>query len=176
MNLIKQQENNINYDYYEQDQRGNQVRLEEEETNRWEIETETIIEKFCRSLLGEVEDEKGSWVRDFNKERRMNEKGYSYIKNEMLRISRVLFLTELDKEEKNRMLNSLGKIIANMLTDNYSEWDVKPEISNFESLATGVLDNVEFALNSALGGGMRKHRERSKYPMQPMPQQPTGVM
>ena len=154
---------------------GNDTSPDEEDTNRWEIESDSIIDVYCRGLMGEVPDEQGKWVRDHNKQRRMNEKGMGAIKSELQIINKHLFLSEIDVKAINRICLEAGSNLSDVFTENYQDFEMKPDISELKSITDQVVNRLFIALMSAVNGGMRTHRERAKHPFMPNMMQ-GGVM
>lgn len=145
---------------------GKDIRLEQDETSKWELDTKPLLDEFYHELLGETEIEGGTWKRDPKKTRRMNEFGASVMKQEIItRINKSMALSSIKEEFIRETCKEFGKLLPFMIFDNLLIWEVNPlNKSNYESICNMMVEQLYINLSTARDGGMRKHRERSKFP------------
>ena len=133
--------------------------LETEDINKWEMETQGLLETKYHELLGEVLSPEGVWVRDLTKNRTMNELGASEFKQELsARIFINMQMSDLSEEWIRIQSARAGKIYSDKLEDNWHRWNIEPQESNLESVGQQLHDMIFICLMIAKNQGMRKHR------------------
>jgi len=139
---------------------GSGVVRQSEDISKWEMETEPLVQNIYHELLGETK-RSGVWEQDCKKKRVMNELGASEFVNEIrTRVNINMQMSLLDEKIIREMPARAGMIFADKLEDNWVDWEIIPTESNFESIATQLVDLLDICLRIAKGGGMRVHRER----------------
>lgn len=150
-----------NQEVYQEIETPTGIVRQSEEISKWEMETEPLIESIYHELLGETKSAKGTWEKDNKKKRVMNELGASEYVNEIrARININMQMSLLDEKLIREIPARAGMIFADKIEDNWAEWEITPTESNFESIATQLVDMLDICLRIAKGGGMRIHRER----------------
>lgn len=167
MNDVKIYDPSYNYEEAKrnQDQSSNRpVYNPEEDTSKWEIDMEPIWDSIKHQLMGEIE-ENGEWIRSEFTPRRMNEKGATILIMEVkARIHKGLILSTLSESQIQEICYNVGCTISDQVANRWREFEVKPYESEFESICSIIVDNMIACLNTAKDGGMKDHRERSKFP------------
>ena len=129
------------------------------------MDTKPWLDTIYNQLLGKSVDGKGIWVDDPSKQKVMNELGASEFCNEIAgRVSIHMQLSELDEVDITEIASRAAEIYADKIEDNWAAWDINPTSSNMESIAQRLYDILFISLRIAKGGGMKKHRERTKNP------------
>lgn len=148
---------------------------EQEDMAKWEMDTSLFIEEIYNELLGNVKDIKiGSWKRDNTKSRFMNELGASaFIKEVRPRLSIHMQMSDLDEKNIIEISSLTAEVFADKLEDNWELWAIDPIKSNLMSIGWMLYHILYITLRIAKGGGMKKHRERSKNPYLGLQQQQT---
>lgn len=167
MNEITKYDPNYNYEEIVQQQAQQStfrpVFNSDEDTNKWEIDLDPIWDSIKHHLMGEIE-EKGVWVRSDELPRRMNEKGATIVTLEVkARIHKGLVLSDLGQKEIDDICYEVGCVVSDQLANRWREFEVRPYESEFESVSLMIVDNLRSCLNTAKDGGMKSHRERSKF-------------
>lgn len=139
--------------------------IERAEGLKWELDTQPWLDKIFNQLLGKSTNEHGVWVDDPYKQKVMNELGASEFCNEISgRVSIHMQLSELDEADINEVASRAAEIYGDKIEDNWARWEIEPTCSNMESIAQRLYDILFISLRIAKGGGMKKHRERTKNP------------
>ncbi len=145
---------------------------EEDDRSKWELDTEPWLDRVYHELLGEIQDDKGEWVRDTKRERIMNELGASAFISELsARISIHMQMSELSDQDVLEISSRAGESYANKLEDFWEEWEINPTEANFESISQRLYDTLFITLMIAKSGGMKHHREKIRNPYANMPTQ-----
>lgn len=142
------------------------VSLISDDPNTMELDTEPFLERIYNEILGNSKNgDTGTWVRDDNRVRIMNELGASTFVHEVSsRFSVHTNFSDLSNEEIRLLVTWACDAFADNLEDNYISWSVNPSFGNLMSVSERLYSILLITLNIAKNAGMRKHRERSKNP------------
>lgn len=145
--------------------------MDNEDTGRWELDTEKYLDRIYHELLGQIADPiNGNWVRDFHKNKTMNEKGASEFTQELTNLCSIhMQFSDLDDKTIIEIASRTAEHYGEKLVDKYEEWEVSPVVSNLKSIAWRLYHDLLILLRIARNGGMKKHREKSKNPYANIP-------
>ena len=153
-----------------------EVMIEKEDINKWELDTDPLLDRIYNELLGK--SKKGEfWEPDDMKQKVLNEEGASCFVSEIsTRVNINMQFSDLDEGEIKRISGQTAKNFANLLEDKYQDWEM--DVTTLTSTAWKVYDILVITLKIAKNGGMKRHRERRgiKAIMPPQFQQEQGVM
>ena len=138
--------------------------VENDDLNKWELDVEPFLDRLFHELLGHSHDDRdGSWIPDPKREKVMNELGAGEFVTEISnRVSIHMQLSQLEENDIIEISSRAAEIFGDKIEDNWERWKIRPFESNMESIAQKLYDNLRIALNIALRGGMKTHRERRR--------------
>lgn len=132
-----------------------------EDINKWEMESEPLLDKIYNKLVGNSEMSDGTWDRDDDISRLMNELGASeFIQELRIRFNINMQMSELRLDDIKRMCSDAASNFADKLEDNWALWEIDPSPSNLRSISMQLFDCLFIVLSISLNGGMKRHREK----------------
>ena len=161
---------------FNQQRREDTAPVEHEDQGKWELDTEPWLDIIYHGLIGESLDKStGVWVRDKNQRPTMTKQGAEvFISSLKNRVNIHMQFSELDGQEIREIASITAENYAELMEDNWPEWEILSAESNLTMLGWQMYHNLFISLNIAKKGGMKTHRERSKVPMMIHRQQHEG--
>lgn len=128
-----------------------------EDSDKWEMDTETTLDVMYHSWLGERRDDEGQWVRDRSLHKVMNKKGASFLINEIRpRFNINQQFSILGDSRVKEMVGDTGINIARILQYDYYKYEMDPLY--IRNVCDQVTNALHIWLNICLGGGMRTYK------------------
>jgi len=154
--------------------------IEHDDPGKWELDTDPWVSRIYHDFLGETLNAEGVYQRDDSKNRTMNELGASdFISEIQTRVSIHMQFSELTEAQIIEIYSRAAEGYANKMEDSWEKWELDSSKSNLDCVANSMVHLLQIALNIALKGGMKTHREHVKSPrmmVQQPEQQPGGII
>lgn len=135
-------------------------KIDNEESDKYEIEFEETIDRWHHSLLGEKLDENGIWVRDPNIIRIINAKGAeNIIRAIRSAINKNMNFARFDDQEKRIIEADYCISLAPLIFGNYEEFEIPYPAQDYcNTLGIEVFNQYKILLSIARDGNMIQYR------------------
>lgn len=131
--------------------------LQEQDNDRYEIDTREAINNLYYTWLGMVPDESGVYVEDRTLNKRMNTKGASFLKSEILpRFNSNLNFSELEDNDIRSIATETAENCANVLKYRYSDFGIS--VGEIKDICDQIEHSLSIWLRIARNGGMKSYR------------------
>lgn len=139
---------------------GDSGKVDNEESDKYEIEFEETIDRWHHHLLGEKLDDKGVWVRDTSMTRVINEKGAANIIRVIRSaINKNMNFAWFDGDEQRIIEADYCIALAPLIFSNYEEYEIPYPAQDYcNSLAIEVFNQFKILLTIARNGNMIRYR------------------
>lgn len=135
-------------------------KMDNEESDKYEIEVEETLDRWHHNLLGEKLDDKGVWNRDYKMTRIINEAGAGIIIQTVRGvINKNMHFARYDEQEQKEIEADLGIALAPVIFENYVEFEIPEPADRYCRLVMEqVFNQFRLLLSIARFGNMITYR------------------
>ena len=132
-------------------------KLAQTDSDKWEMDAETTLDRLYHGWLGEKINSDGNWDRDKRLKRMMNEEGASYLIQILHGHFNVnMQFSVIDASELNTILTSVWEVVNEVLTSNYHIFEL--DVNMIRSINTTIRNSLWIWLKIPFMGGMRMYK------------------